>query len=260
MWQFLGGLASGLMGLVGGSMANSANANIANANNQFQLWSMREQMANQNAQAEINRAWQEQMSNTAYQRTTADMKAAGINPMLAIMQGGASTPSGSMPSPAGGLLGNTYQYRDPLGAGVTSAIDMARAIGTMDNLRASTDKLRADAELTKASERNVDTDTILKIAQTNTEKMRPAQASMLTDLYRAQIKGALAGADASSAMALKTQADEVKTRLESHHYLQKGTFPGQAGSYSAHIPGFGVTMPPQGAEQFQQLLRRLLPD
>lgn len=48
---------------------------------------------NSSANAE-NRSWQEHMSNTAYQRAVVDMRKAGINPMLAFSQGGASTPSG----------------------------------------------------------------------------------------------------------------------------------------------------------------------
>ena len=47
------------------------------------------------AEALANREWQEHMSSTAYQRAVEDMKKAGINPILAFANGGASTPGGS---------------------------------------------------------------------------------------------------------------------------------------------------------------------
>lgn len=65
----------------------------------------------QNAQlAREQMAFQSDMSNTSYQRAVADMQAAGLNPMLAYMQGGASTPGGQ-----------TAVMQNALGAGTTSA-------------------------------------------------------------------------------------------------------------------------------------------
>ena len=65
-------------------LQNEFNASEAEKNRQFNA-----------SEAEKNRQWQEEMSNSAYQRAVVDMQNAGLNPYLAYNQGGASVTSGS---------------------------------------------------------------------------------------------------------------------------------------------------------------------
>ena len=73
-------IMAGLLG-AGGTIAGSAISGEYNAR-----------------QAGLNRSFQERMSNTSHQRGVADLKAAGLNPVLSAKYGGASTPAGSSAS------------------------------------------------------------------------------------------------------------------------------------------------------------------
>lgn len=81
------------------ALQNTANqamqfeAEQAKLNRDFQQSSANQAMQFEADQAKIARDWEEHMSNTAYQRAMKDLEAAGLNPILAYQQGGASTPT-----------------------------------------------------------------------------------------------------------------------------------------------------------------------
>lgn len=88
-------------------------------------------------EAQKSRDFTERMSNTAYQRATADMKAAGINPMLAFSQGGASTPAGA----TAGTVNASVPNVNP----VSSALEVLRTRKEMDLLDSQIKSTNAQA-------------------------------------------------------------------------------------------------------------------
>lgn len=174
-------------------------------------------------QAALNRIFQNQMSNSAYQRSMADMKAAGLNPLLAYQQGGASTPGGATASASAGNTAKAHapvpkatpvaRIENAMGpyassgqqiAGLVSQLPMLAA--QVSNMDETNNLLREQQALTRAQTTETGMRTITEKqrpefvrAQTGTELGRP-------DLNSAQAVAARAAAgDSSSREALNRQ-------------------------------------------------------
>lgn len=106
-------------------------------------------MTNEANQSMVNQQqnFQETMSNTSYQRAVQDMKLAGINPMLAATNGGASTPSGAS------LAQTSPDFAGAISTGAETAMAMRAQntdLGLKNSQIANTDQDTSNKEATKA--------------------------------------------------------------------------------------------------------------
>lgn len=170
------GIVSGLGSLLGGIFQGTSQASAQDSANQTNIMLNRE-----------NRDWMTGMSNTSVQRNVADMRAAGLNPLLAA-GGGASTPSSSAAEVA---ASNAASGIGGVGSAVQTAMDVSQ---TESNLETN----ERQRNLLKAQENNTAVDTQKKHAD-----KAFTEAAQLTELERAK-------QTAASAMEIKTRAQLLK--------------------------------------------------
>lgn len=141
------GIDDAIIGAVaGGFISNAFAGERQNDAQAFAGQQSGQAQAFNSAEAAKNREWQEHMSGTAYQRSVTDLARANLNPMLAYMHGGASTPAGATASGAPGTAG----IASPGGE-----FNIPAAMQTASNIRVQDEQatlIKAQADRTKAEE------------------------------------------------------------------------------------------------------------
>ena len=134
-------IGSALLGQQGQKEANETNEDIAKENREFNA-----------IEAAKSRDWQAQQRSTQYQTTVADLKAAGLNPMLAYQQGGAGTPTG-----ATAQTSSMPQIENKMAAALTAGAQAANTMYTVSQ----TKKTEAETEVAHATAKQVEAQTAL---------------------------------------------------------------------------------------------------
>jgi hypothetical protein len=173
-------------------------------------------------QAAVNRDYQTYMSNTSMLRRVEDLKAAGLSPMLAYSQGGASTPSGATAS------SNANVGESAAGAGST-----ARQININREQALSTIELQdQQARLSGSQALNQDSQTAIN--QYELSQMMPAKLrNTMQDTLTKQAFARASIANAQNTEYLLPQAMKVGSAWAS----KAGTAAAYGGLAKQNTPG-----------------------